>query len=121
MKKQPIMIATVFIAGLLFFSQTASAGYFKERHQKQKYRIQRGIATGQITPREAKKLFRNQQKIRELRRHYLSDGELSRRERKILEKRVDQRSKHIYRYKHNSRQVKAPWYGNHGFFFYGWR
>ena len=60
MRKQPIIIATVFVAGLLFFSQTASAAYLKDRQRQQKQRIQHGIASGQITPREAKKLYQNQ-------------------------------------------------------------
>ena len=121
MKKQPIIFTAIFLTGLFGFASIASAGYFKDRHHKQKYRIQRGIASGQITPREAKKLFRDQRKIRQLRRHYLSDGELSRRERKVLKKRVDRASKRIYRYKHNSRQVKAPWYADYGYYFFGWR
>jgi hypothetical protein len=108
MKKQPIIITTVLLAGLLGFSQTVSATGFKDRQHQQKHRIQSGIASGQITHREAKHLYRDQRQIRQLRRHFLADGDLSRRERNTLKERLDRSSNRIYRYKHNHRRVKPP-------------
>ena len=101
MKKQPIIIATVLLAGLLSFSQTASAAGFKDRLSHQQHRIQGGIVSGQITPREAANLYRDQRQVRQLRRHYLADGDLSRRERNTLNNRMNRSSHRIYRYKHN--------------------
>ena len=110
MKKQPIIIATVFVAGILLFSQTASAGNLRDRQRQQKDRIQGGITSGQITPREAQKLYRDQRQVRQLRRHFLADGNLSRRERNTLKTRMDRSSQRIYRYKHNHRRVRPPRY-----------
>jgi hypothetical protein len=120
MKKQ-LIIATVCITGLLIFAQTASAGSLKKRYHRQEYRIQKGIQNGQITPREGRKLYRDQRKIRQLRRHYLSDGQLSKRERRILQKRMDRSSKRIYRYKHNHRQIERPRYSYSPFSIFFWR
>ena len=121
MKKQPIIIATVLLAGLLSFSQTASAAEFKSRQSQQKHRIQRGLSNGQITPREADKLYRDQRQVRQLRRHFLADGDLSRRERNVLNYRMDRSSNRIYHYKHNNRRVKPPRYAHHAFRYFAWR
>jgi len=110
--KKHLIITTACIAGLLIFSQAASAGNLKKRMHRQDQRIQQGIRSGEITPREARKLTRDQRKIRQLRRHYLSDGHLSKRDRKILNKRMDQSSKRIYRYKNNHRHVPSRHYSN---------
>ena len=120
MKKQIIITATI-MTSLLIFAQSAAAGNFRDRQDKQNLRIQRGLATGQITPREAKKLFRDQRKIRQLRRHYLTDGELSWQERRVLKKRQARTSRRIYRFKHNDRRVQPPWYADFGEFLFGWR
>ena len=97
MKKQPIIIATIFVAGLLFFSQTASAATLMDRQRQQTQRIKHGITSGQITPREAETLYQDQRQVRQLRRHFLADGSLSHREHSILAKRMDRSSDRIYR------------------------
>jgi|GEM_PF-1702621 len=110
MKKQPIIIATIFVAGLLFFSQTASAATLMDRQRQQTQRIKHGITSGQITPREAETLYQDQRQVRQLRRHFLADGSLSHREHSILAKRMDRSSDRIYRYKHNPRRIAPPLY-----------
>lgn len=110
MKRQPIIIATVFVAGLLFLSQTASAATLMDRQRQQTQRIKQGINSGQITPREAEMLYQDQRQVRQLRRHFLADGSLSHRERSILAKRMDRSSDRIYRYKHNQHLVASPSY-----------
>ena len=121
MKKQPIIIATVLLAGLLGFSQTASSASFKDRQINQEHRIQRGIYNGQITPREARKLYRDQRQVRQLRRHFLADGRLSHREYKILTYRLDRSSKRIYHYKHNHRRVGPQRCERRAFRYFAWR
>jgi len=110
MKKQPIIIATLLLAGLLGFSQTARAVGFTDRLSQQEQRIRGGIASGQITPREAGKLYQDQHQVHQLRRHFLADGNLSRRERNTLEERMDRSNKLIYLYKHNLQRVQPPRY-----------
>jgi hypothetical protein len=119
MKKQPIIIATIFVAGLLFFSQTACAATLMDRQQTQ--RIKHGITSGQITPREAKTLYQDQRQVRQLRRRFLADGSLSHRERSILAKRMERTSDRIYRFKHNSRRITPPQYRERIFHYFVWR
>jgi len=117
MKTQPIIIATVLLTSLLSFSQTATAIGFKDRLSQQEQRIQRGIAGGQITPREAQELYQDQRQVRQLRKYFLADGKLTKAEYYVLAKRLDRANDLIYRYKHNHHQATAlrHAHGSHGF------
>lgn len=117
MKTQPIIIAAVLLISLLSFSQTATAIGFKDRLSQQEQRIQRGIAGGQITPREAETLYRKQRKLRQLTRYFLADGKLTKAEYYVLMKRLNHSNDLIFRYKHNHRQAKPRRHGHgpHGF------
>jgi CRISPR/Cas system-associated endoribonuclease Cas2 len=96
--------------------------YEKERNQM--LRIQQGIYSGELTRGEARVLRKEQRNIRRLKRHFLRDGRLSKRERRTLRYRYKRASRHIYRLKHNYRTRYAysyhpfsPWnYGGHGGF-----
>jgi len=112
MKKQPIIITTVLLAGLLGFSQTASAVGFKDRLSQQEQRIQRGIASGQITPREAQELYQDQRQLRQLTWYFLADGKLTKAEYYVLIQRLDRSNDLIYQYKHNHRQAKPLQHGH---------
>lgn len=117
MKKQSILTAAMIATVLLFFSQSARAGYFKDRQREQKTRIERGISRGQITPREAETLYGEQRRVRQLAWYFLADGKLTEAEYYVLIKRMDRSSDLIYRYKHNHRQAKPRrhGHGSHGF------
>lgn len=107
----------VLIAGLLSTSVVqAHANGFYERHEprsysvqdrvdkrqlKQQLRIEQGIGSGQLTPRELKKLDRQQDKIARLENRFKSDGWLSRKEKRILLKKLNAASQRIYNLKHN--------------------
>lgn len=71
--------------------------------KNQHYRIKDGIASGALTYREARHLRRHQRKIRKMRHHFLADGRLSHRERRILNQRLNRNSDRIYVLKHNRR------------------
>jgi hypothetical protein len=109
------------LTDLLGISQTARAGYFKDCQQQQGLRIQQGIASGQLTPRETENLYRDQRQLRQLKRHYLADGALSGRENRILKERLEQSSNRIYQYKHNRQRVEPPRYHGSGFRFFALR
>ena len=74
------------------------------RQDRQWRRIKRGIRSGELSRKEAKKLKRQQRRIAGLKQAFLDDGRLSRKERHILMDRLDAASERIYRLKHNDRE-----------------
>ncbi|MCW8889921.1 MAG: hypothetical protein OQL20_04600 [Sedimenticola sp.] len=74
-------------------------------------RIERGIDSGKISHREAKKLKHQQRSIRRMKRDFYDDGHLSRKERKILSYRIRRLNDRVYDYKHNDnyRVHKGYW------------
>ncbi len=75
-----------------------------KRQYQQQQRIAQGIESGRLTPREWAKLDRQQDKIARLENRFKSDGWLSRKEKRILNKKLNAASQRIYRLKHNGRQ-----------------
>ena len=106
MKKHTIILTTILLAGFLAISQTARAGDFRDRQEQQNYRIRQGIASGQITPKEAQNLYRDQRQLRQLERYFLADGHLSGIEDRLLDIRLAKSSDKIYRYKHNTLRME---------------
>ncbi len=82
---------------------------FEQRLDRQANRIQEGIDSGELSPREAKALYREQREIRHLLRDFSEDRYLSRREARILDARFDEARRNIYDYKNNSeRAYRGP-------------
>ena len=106
--KGTIIMTAILLIAVMGMTQTASAGYFADRQQQQERRIQQGVASGQITPREAQKLYRDQRELRLIKRYLLADGHLSGSEVRILTAYLERSSNQIYRYKHNHRRVEPP-------------
>ena len=102
------IITAILLTAILGLVSTASADYFSDRQQEQAQRIRQGIASGQITPREANKLYQDQRELRWLERAVLADGHVSRKERRILLVYSQRASDQIYRYKHNQRKIELP-------------
>ena len=107
MKKQ-LVIATMIATGLLLFAQSATAQNLSDRLRQQKHRIERGVAKGQLTPRETKRLYWEQKEIRQLRWYFLVDGRLTEAEFYVLKRRLDRASGRIIKLKHNQRYAKFP-------------
>ena len=101
MQKRTIFTATLIIIIGLAWAGTASAGPLQKRIKNQRYRIYEGIASGELTHREARHLRRQHRQVRKLRYCFLSDGHLTHRERRILNKRLNRNSDRIYAFKHN--------------------
>ncbi len=98
-----IIAALIAIVGLTW-AGTASAGPLENRMKNQHYRIKAGVFSGALTYRETRQLRRHQRQIRRLRHHFMADGCLSYRERRILNRRLNQNSDRIYAFKHNHRR-----------------
>jgi hypothetical protein len=100
-----IVAATAFLGSVpSAFAGTRSPG-INRREANQQRRINRGIRSGQLTPKETYRLQRQQANINAQEARFKSDGNLSKRERRVLKNRLTRSSKNIYRAKHNRRHT----------------
>ena len=98
---------TAFLAllGAGLIGAAAQAQTVDQRHADQQRRIDRGVASGRLTPGEAAHVERQQGSIdrQEDRMRYRNGGHLNGRARAVLQHRENRASRHIYRAKHNGR------------------
>lgn len=78
-----------------------------QRQARQEQRIEQGKASGQLTPREARRMERQQKGVARAESHAKADGSVTPRERKRLHKMQNQTSKNIRKQKHD-RQHMPP-------------
>ena len=99
-----IRTLSVILMGGLILGTVAStdAGPFTRREARQQARINQGIRTGEVTPREFRYLEREQASIEAHRRMAWSDGRLSPWEARHLTREQDRVSHDIWRAKHNA-------------------
>lgn len=79
----------------------AMAGPFTRREARQQARIYQGVDSGQITFGEYQSLERQQGRIEAYRQRVWSDGTLTPREACRLTREQNRASRHIWRAKHN--------------------
>lgn len=101
-----ISAATILTASGLY-AGTNDPG-IQQREQNQEKRIDQGVKSGQITPREEHRLDSQQNKIKNDEARMKSDGKLTPTERRKLTREQNRASRNIYRKKHNERTTKAP-------------
>lgn len=73
------------------------------RQENQEDRIDQGVASGELTQREANRLDRQQDRIENREERFESDGVVTAGERARLQRSEHRASRHIYRKKHNAR------------------
>ncbi len=73
----------------------------EKRQANQEMRINQGIQSGQLTSQEAARLEKGQNKIDRMEDKAMSDGTVTRQERKRLQQQQDVQSRQIYREKHD--------------------
>ena len=107
-------LATAIIAAVstVFLAVTALAGppdapVVKKRQTNQQKRIEQGVKSGQLNPREAGRLEREQARIKQDEERMKSDGKLTPGERAKLKREQDRASRHIYREKHDAQKDKT--------------
>lgn len=86
---------------------------FEQRLDRQEQRVRHGVRTGKLTHKEAKKLKKQQRGIARLEQRFERDGHLDRRERRVLNNRLDRASDRIARFKHNDNyryRADRAWY-----------
>ncbi len=106
--KKGVMVACV--AGLVLAAAVAAFGgtndpRIQQREINQQQRIDQGVASGSLTPREAGRLEAQQGRIQRREARMKADGTLTRRERVRLTRQQNRASRAIYRKKHNLRRV----------------
>lgn len=75
----------------------------EQRERSQQGRIGQGIRSGEITPREAARLEREQWRTERMERRFRADGRFTCGERARIHRRLDRSSHHIWRARHNRR------------------
>lgn len=99
-----IMLATAIVLGCasLAAAQTATPG-IDARQANQQSRIDRGVASGQLTNREAGNLQRGQARVQRIEDRAKLDGVVTRGERARINRAQNVESRKIYNRKHNLR------------------
>jgi len=94
----PAAMAMVFVASI-----ARADGRIQRRRENQQDRIARGVASGQLTPRETARLERGEARlngeIREMRND--NGGKLTPHDRRVVDRQQDVLSRRIYRQKHD--------------------
>jgi hypothetical protein len=96
------------ISGILFLgTMPAGAQTVDQREMNQQRRIEQGVRSGEITPKEFNRLEKREANIQrtEGRMKEENGGSLTPGERARLNRRLNRTSRAIYRDKHNDREV----------------
>ncbi len=107
MKRLTMIVMAVAIAVTVAGSASAQPGTqrVERREWRQHQRIQRGVASGQLTARETVRLRQGQRHIRRMELRARADGRVGPRERVRLHRALDRQSARIWRLKHNGRAI----------------
>ncbi|MGQ0810760.1 MAG: hypothetical protein ACT4OO_05985 [Nitrospiraceae bacterium] len=96
-----VIIGIVIGMGVTSFAQRSETPGIDRRQSNQEQRIDQGIASDQLTGREANRLNRQQDRVDRMENRAKADGKITNRERKALKHAQDQSSKSIARQKHD--------------------
>jgi hypothetical protein len=101
------ILAAVVTAITLPAAAQTSTPLVDQRQANQEARIQQGVQSGQLTPKEAAKLEKGQAKVQAAEDKAKADGVVTPKERAKLAKKQNKQSKKIYKEKHD-KQTTAP-------------
>ncbi|MEZ5458125.1 MAG: hypothetical protein R3E65_01965 [Steroidobacteraceae bacterium] len=73
-----------------------------QRQQNQAQRIRQGVASGELTGPETRRLVKGQRHVHRVERRAKADGDVTAAERLRIEKAQDRQSRRIYRQKHDA-------------------
>ncbi len=102
MKKIALLVVVSFLFVLTAQAQQETPKVDK-RQKVQKERISHGIKNGELTRKETRLLVKEQKHIKRAERRAESDGIVTKRERVRLDRKQDRANRHIRRTKHNVR------------------
>lgn len=99
MFKKTLVCATLVLSAGVAMAQGSAR--IDERQARQDARIDQGVASGQLTQREAARMEAGQARVQGMENRALSDGTVTRRERARIEHAQDVQSARIHRQKHD--------------------
>lgn len=96
---------TAFVLGAAFAGiAAADTPVVNARQAEQRERIDNGVASGELTRREATVLRAQQAHVRQEEREAKADGVVTRRERRHLQRELDRSSATIHDQKHDAQE-----------------
>ncbi len=109
MRKRIVMVLVALVACLsLAFAQQQQdqTPRVDKREVRQQKRIDQGVKSGQLTPKEANRLEKQQAKIKADEANAKADGKVTPKERAKLTKEQNKASRNIYKKKHNQKTAE---------------
>jgi hypothetical protein len=103
MKTSALVVAGAFLAASACPGLAASV---KKREAKQEHRIERGVQSGKITPKEEKRLENQQETIEREREQAWEDGKMSKREHRDIRHDQKRLGHDIRKKTENERRVR---------------
>ena len=97
-----IAAAVVLASSLPAFAQSTDTPRIDRREINQQKRIADGVASGQLTPRETKRLEKGERHILKAEQAAKADGVVTPQERRRLTRMEDRQSRRIYKEKHDA-------------------
>lgn len=102
MKQWFSMLGVLALGAMPLWAQAQNAmPGVDQRQLNQERRIEQGVASGSLTPREAARLERGQAHVERMETRAQADGTVTRAERQRIEHAQDVQSRQIYREKHD--------------------
>lgn len=95
-----LLIAALAAVALPVVAQTATPN-LDQRQANQQKRIDQGVASGQLTNREAARLEKGQQRVQKMEDKAKADGKVTAKERARLQKAENVQSRQIAKEKHD--------------------
>jgi uncharacterized membrane protein YebE (DUF533 family) len=99
--KRNLIIATLLTVAALPVLAEPNTPVVDQRQANQEARIQQGVASGELTGREAARLERGQQRVANMEAAAKADGVVTKRERAQLQHAQNVQSRHIAAQKHD--------------------
>ena len=104
--KQIFVLCGLLVLGAALSSAQTATPRVAKRQLHQQARIEQGVKSGELTPRETQRLERQQARIQADKRKAKADGVVTPAERAKLAREQNRASNRIYRLKHNERDMK---------------
>ncbi len=98
--KSSLLVAVLAAFALPVMAQTATPNV-DQRQANQQKRIDQGVASGQLTGKEAARLKKGQERVQKMEDKAKADGKVTPKERARLQKAENKQSRHIAKEKHD--------------------
>ncbi|HUP94378.1 MAG TPA: hypothetical protein VM164_05675 [Burkholderiales bacterium] len=105
MIRSVVLALALAVASAGVLAQTTSTPRIDQRQENQQKRIDKGVQSGALNEKEARRLEKGQQRVQKAENKAMADGTVTAKEKRKIEHMQDNQSKKIYREKHD-KQVR---------------